>query len=203
MRAWDRKGVQLQACTLATALLVILTSALEAQQTSGQVPDAKALPISDPPTNRTATKSAYTLTTQELKVQYRWQRDKQTGVVSVASAVPSPTSIVITWDPTSGPVPENPLLVQITFKLNINNEKVPAIYTTTTPVAAQGGQWSVDVTDLVKRLADDVNTTLSPNFDPISTSFPLDTAANVKVIQVLKNPAQFVQGRSTKGRLPT
>ena len=199
MRAWDRKGVQLQACTLAGSLLVILATALEAQQTSGQVPEAKALPISDPPTNKAATKSSYTLTTQELKVQYRWQHQKQTGVVSIASVVPSPCSIVITWNPTSGPVPENPLLVQIMFKLNINNEKVPAIYTTTTPVAAQGGQWTVDVTDVVKRLADDINTTLPPNFDPISTSFPLDTAATVKVIQVLKSPAQFGPATINKG----
>ncbi len=179
------------ACLLAVAAFVLVAPALKAQQEIGHVPEAKALPISDPPTNKTATKSAYTLTTQELKIQYRWQRDKQTGVVSLSSAVPSPTSIVITWDPAAGPVPENPLLAQLTFNLNIiNNEKVPAIYTST-PAVAQGGRWSVDLTDVVRRLVDDINTTLSPNFDPISTSFPLDTSATVKVIQVLKSPPQF------------
>ena len=168
---------------------------------SGQVPNAKALPDTNAPVNPPpAGKSAFTLSPSALKIQYRLQRDKQNGVVSVASAVPSPNAIVIAWDPNAGPVPDNPILVQIGFNLNINNAKIPATYTTATPVAAQGGQWSVDVTDVVKRLVDDINNTLSPLFDPNSNSFPLDTTATVKVIPIQKSPAQYGPVMTNKGR---
>ena len=196
----NRRRLPALICQCLFSVLVVLSTGLASHSASGQTPAAKPLPDKDPPTNKApAPRSSYTLNTAELKFQYRYQRDKQTGVVSVASAVTSPPSIVIAWDPTLGPVPENPLLVQITFNLNINNAKIPATYTTTVPVAAQGAQWSVDVTDVVKRLVDDINSTLSPVFDPNTIAFPLDKTATVKVIQVLKGAPQFGPVAINKG----
>ena len=101
--------------------------------------------------------------------------------------------------PNAGPVPENPVLVQIGFDLNFNNTKILATYTTTTPVPAQGPLWSVDVTDMVKKLVDDINNILSPNYDPNTSSFPLDLSATVKVILVQKCTPQYGPVTTIKG----
>ena len=134
--------------------IVALAIWLTALPASGQVPAIKPLPDTEPPVNpapATPTKSAYALGTPEIKIQYRLQRDKQTGVINLASAVLSPKTIAIAWEPTFGPMPENPILVQITFTLNVHNTKVPGSFTTTVPVAPQNGQWSADLTDLVNQ----------------------------------------------------
>ena len=87
------------------------------------------------PTSGSELRSAYSLGTPEIKIQYRLQRDKQTGVVTLASAVPSPRTIAIAWETAFGPTPENPILVQLTFDLNVQNSKVPGTFTTIVPVA--------------------------------------------------------------------
>ncbi len=160
-----------------------------------QTPSARPLPPSDPPANpQPATQAAYTLGTPELKLQYRLQRDKQTGVVHLASAVPAPKTVTINWEPSFGPVPENPILLQTSLNLNIRGNKVPCTFTTATPVVPQNGQWSIDVSDLASKLIGEINNTLSPNYDPGSADLPLDAQATVKVIPILKAPAQYVPG---------
>ena len=145
--------------------------------------------------------SAYSLASPEIKIHYRLQRDKQTGVVSLASAVTSPKTIAIAWETAFGPMPENPVLVQLTFIVNVHTEKVPGTFTTTAPVSPQNGQWSADISDMVNRLIVEINSTLSPNYDPYTMSFPLDTDATVKAIPVQRNPANSVLRPSSKGRL--
>lgn len=191
---------------------VALAVSLAALPASAQVPATKPLPDTEPPVNPAsawAPKSAYTLGTPEIKIMYRLQRDKQTGVVNLASAVPSPKTIAIAWEPAFGAMPENPILVQVTFHLNVHNAKVPGTFTTTAPVAPQNGQWSADLTDVVNKLIAEINSTLSPNYDPYTMSFPLDTEATVRAIPIQKSPAQvgplaIVKGPTTdvnKGQL--
>jgi hypothetical protein len=168
-------------------LLLALAACFETEPVRGQSTPPKTVPPTDPPTNAVQTESAYDPGTDELKILYRLRRDPHTGTVSIASAAPSPKTIIIKWDPHYGPPPSNSILLQITFTLNLNKSQTPASYTTTTPVAPQNAQWSVDVTDVVNRLIADINATLAPNYDPGSANLPVGGTATLKVIPLMKS----------------
>ena len=193
MRASNSHRLPTPICGFLLSGLVVLGACLAALPVSGQVSAAKPLPATDPlknPSSAAAKPSAYTLGTKEIKIQYRLKRDQQH--LSIDQAVPSPKAIEINWERSHGPMPDNPILIQITFTFKFDDNKTPATYSTAVPVVSRDGKWSIDVSDVVNRLIADINATLPSDDDLRKSKFPLDTTATVKVIAILKSDPQYV-----------
>ena len=137
-------------------------STVRGQTTAPKAPDPQ-----DPPMNEVKKAiSGYSPSVTSVAINYRTKRDAISGVVSIVKGEASTKTIDINF---KKPLPDSQPFDAILVSFTVTYKKATgtyAIIAANTPVKRDGDKYTINLEAFAQKFATDINSILTPTFDP-------------------------------------